>query len=230
MSTVPTKPEDAIAWVQDHVTPWTTNAEALKLDVATLGQLGALASAANDALTARRAADTAARDAVANLHAAVKTMRELAGGQVSIIRATARNDQNPQAIYSLAQIPAPADRAPAPPPAPVTDFQVTLEEGGSLRVSFKCANAARTGGVIYRVERQATAQEPFQFLLNAQDKFFVDGSFPNTSPQITYRVTGQSSTKTGPTSYFTVRYGANQQGAAQATIVSQGQAGDNRAS
>lgn len=230
MSTIPVKPEHAIDWVQDRVGPWTANAETLKLDPLVVGELSALASAANDALTAKRAAQTAARAAVANLNVAVKAMRTLAGGQVSIIRATARNAENPQTIYNAAQIPAPADREPSPPPAAVTDFKVTLKEGGSLMVDFKCPNSPRVGGVVYRVERQAAPQEPYLFLLNAQEKHFEDSSFPGTSSLITYRVTGQSSTKTGPTSYFTVRYGAGNQSQGQATIVSQGPATETKAS
>lgn len=153
-------------------------------------------------------------------------MRSTTSLRVSNIRTYARGTANPSAVYSLAEIPAPATPTEAPPPATPFGFKVALLEGGSLQFSFKCTNPPRVHGVTYRVERQNAPQLPYEFLVNAKDKHFEDNAFPNSATLITYRVTSQTSTKDGVPTYFTVRYGSNQ----QATIVSQGPATQSEAS
>lgn len=226
MSTIPQNPDDAILWLTDHLATWGPNPTGVGLSEL---DLTAMQAALDSAIAARAqtvATRQAAKTATADYHNKLKDMRSATSLRVAKIRTYARGTADPDAVYTLAEIPAPATPTEAPPPAQVTDFRVALEEGGALRVSFKCANPPRVSGVTYRVERQDAPQTPFTFLVNAKEKSFEDASFPNTSPLITYRVTSQSSTKDGPTSYFTVRYGAGN----QAQIISQGPATESQAS
>ncbi len=231
MSTIPPNPDDAILWLADHLDTWGTELGSVGLSELDITEM----QAALDAVTAARAQTvalrTASKAATSDYHNKIKAMREATSLRVAKIRTYARGTANPESVYTLAEIPAPATPTETPAPATPSDFRAALEEGGALTFSFKCANPRRVQGVTYRVERQDAAQTPFVFLLNAKEKSFTDSSFPSTSSLITYRVTAQTSTKDGTATYFTVRYGAgNQAGGGQATIVSQGPATETKAS
>lgn len=219
MSTVPQKGSDAIPWVKAHVTPWTTNAEQLKLDPTVIAALNTQADLAETRRVAMNAAWSAWRGAVASYNQAVKDLRGQAGGQVSIIRSTARTSADPTNIYTLAAIPAPADRAPAPAPGVATDFKTSLLQGGSITLTFKCPSPPRTGPVTYRVERRVVAagggQAPFTFYKNAKERTFTDDSIPLGTAQVDYRITAQTSTNDGDPAIFGVQFGSGN----QATVV-----------
>lgn len=218
MSTIPTQPEQSIDWVQAHIGPWTTNAELLKLDPLVIGELSALASAAADARTAKINAKTAYSNAVTTFDEAVKAMRTLAGGQVSIIRSTARNAENPEAIYTAAVVPAPADRAASPAPGTPTGFKHSLSIGGDLTVRFACPNPPRVGPVTYRVERRVgISSNPFIPFVTLKDRELVDSGIPQGTTEVTYRITPQTSTKDGGLAQFAIQFGAGN----QATLVEQ---------
>ena len=227
MSTVPEKYPEAIAWVDTRVPIWTENAAAIGLEVAQPTNLGALATAAS---AAKAAYDTAKSDSDAKYEAyqaAARAMRSQATAQVGQIRSFAKGSASPSTVYSTAQIPAPADRAPTPPPGTPEAFRVSLLATGSLKFAFKCPNPSRTPSITYKVERQDTPQSPFTFLLNAKKREFEDSNFPATSTFISYRVTAQTTTQDGPAATFTVRYGAGNQ---SATILSQGPVVESKAS
>ncbi|MEQ9096548.1 MAG: hypothetical protein RIE32_09820 [Phycisphaerales bacterium] len=218
MSTIPTQPEQSIDWVQAHITPWTDNAVLLKLDPAVIGELSALASAAANARTAKINAKTAYRNAVAAFDEAVASMRSLASGQVTIIRATARNAENPEAIYTAAVVPAPADRTATPAPGTPTMFKHSLSIGGELTVRFACPNPARVGPVTYRVERRiGGTNNPFVPFLTLKDRELTDTGIPLGTPEVAYRITPQTSTKDGGLAQFAIQFGAGN----QATLVEQ---------
>lgn len=211
MSTVPRKGTDAIPWCLAHITPWNDNAVALKLDSADVAELASLTAVAQQSRTDLDAAEDAYRSAVASYNQAVKDMRTLASGQVAIIRATARNSDDPTSIYTLGAIPAPADPQPAPAPGTATSFKVELLQGGAITLRFRCPNPPRTGPVTYRVERQVASQSPFTFFVNAKERTFTDASIPPGTAQVVYRITAQTSTKDGNPAVFGVQFGAGNQ-------------------
>ncbi len=217
MSTVPRKGSDAIPWVQAHITPWTTNAEMLKLDPTVIASLDSLADLAESRRVALEAAETARSNALLAYNQSVKDMRTLASGQVATIRSTARNSADPTTIYTLAGIPAPADPSPRPAPGVPTGFKVQLLQGGSITLTFKCPNPARTGPVTYRVERRIGAQTPWVFFKNAKERAFTDATIPQGTALVSYRITAQTSTNDGNPAIFGVEFGAGN----QATVVEQ---------
>lgn len=225
MSTVPRKGSETIPWVKAHITPWTTNAEALKLDPTVITALNAQADLAETRRVAMNAAWSAWRGAVASYNQSIKDLREQAGGQVSIIRSTARTSDNPTSIYTMAAIPAPADPAPRPAPGVATDFKTSLLQGGSITLTFKCPNPPRTGPVTYRVERRVVpaggGQAPFTFYKNAKERTFTDDSIPQGTAQVDYRITAQTSTNDGNPAIFGVQFGSGN----QATVVQVGGGG-----
>jgi hypothetical protein len=226
MSTVPSNPDDAILWLEDHLDTWGADPTVVGLSELDITEMQAALDAVIAARSETVATRIAAKTATTDYKNAYKNMRSSTSLRIARIRTYARGTANPAAVYSLAEIPAPATPTEAPPPATPYGFKVSLLEGGSLGFSFKCANPKRVHGVTYRVERQDAPQTPYVFLVNAKDKHFEDDAFPNSATYITYRVTSQTSTKDGVPTYFTVRYGNNQ----QATIVSQGPATTTQAS
>ncbi len=215
MSTVPTQPDQAVSWCLEHVEPWTEHALTLKLDPAAVAEFDTLTDAAQAARQALVSARLAYKNALADSRTAVKAMRTSAGANVTTIRATAKNSATPQAIYSLALVPAPADPAPRPAPGKPAEFRADLLEGGGIRMRFKCPNPPRTGPVTYRVERRIGTQAPLVFFMNAKERTFDDETIPAGTAEATYAVTAQTSTRDGNTGYFSVRFGANN----QATVV-----------
>ncbi len=227
MSTVPTKYAQAIAWIKTRVPIWTAAGANIGVDPLQIGELSAQVSAAETALAEYNAAlaDAEAKGEV--FRNAFKVARQNASGQVVRIRGFARTAPDPAQVYADAQIPEPTKRAPTPAPGMPEAFRVALDLNGDLRFTFKCDNPPRTKGVTYLVQRQNEPQGPFEFLTLAKDREFVDSTFPNSSTQISYMVTAQTATKSGPNATLTVRYGSGNGGA---QIIAQGPATETKAS
>lgn len=225
MSTVPTKYPEAIDWVNTHVPIWTAVAADIGLDPLRVGELGTLASEAASARTAYLESLDETRAKALAYRTAAKAMRTMASGQVVQIRGFARTSANPASVYEDAQIPEPAKPAPAPAPGTPSGFKVQLLESGNLKFTFDCEHPAKVSGVTYKVLRQVSPQEPYQFLLNAKGRSFEDDSLTGDSRVITYVVTAQTSTKDGNPAYFTVRFGAGN----QAQIIAQGPVAESEA-
>ncbi len=218
MSTVPIKYPEAIAWVNTHVPIWTAAAASIGLDPTQPVTLDALATAASDAKAAYDAAKSQSDSLYEAYQLAAKEMRTQATAQVGQIRSFAKGSSNPGAVYTAAQIPAPADRTPKPAPGTPALFTVGLDQSGALSVKFKCPNPPRVGALSYIVERSIGSQQPFVYLMTAAERSFDDDTVPYGSGDVTYRVTAQSPTKKGLPGYFTVRFGVNN----QPQIISQG--------
>ena len=218
MSTVPRKYPEAIAWVNTHVPIWTAAAASIGLDPTQPVNLDALATEAAAAKAAYDAAKSESDTLYEAYQAKAKAMRTQATSQVGQIRSFAKGSPNPQTVYTAAQIPAPADRAPLPAPGTPVLFTIGLDQSGALSVKFKCPNPPRVGSLSYIVERSLGAQQPFVYLKTVAERVFDDDTVPNGTGDVTYRVTAQSPTKQGSPGYFTVRFGVNN----QPQIVSQG--------
>ncbi len=218
MSTVPRKYPEAIDWVNTHVPIWTAAAASIGLDPTQPANLGALATEASDAKAAYDAAKSESDTLYEAYQAKARAMRTQATAQVGQIRSFAKGTANPSAVYTDAQIPAPADPTPKPAPGTPVVFTVELDQSGALNVRFKCPNPPRVGALTYIVERSIGAQQPFSYLMTAAERSFEDDTVPNGTSDVTYRVTAQSPTKKGLPGYFTVRFGVNN----QPQIVSQG--------
>ncbi|MFI4916016.1 MAG: hypothetical protein ACIAS6_05855 [Phycisphaerales bacterium JB060] len=209
MSTIPQSYPDAIDWTIDHLANWPADPTTIGLDEARILELTALKDAAAAALANARQLDEDKKAAYAAYHAAGRAMRDYASQSVGLIRGFAKASDNPSAIYSLAQIPAPADPAPAPTPGKPTDYKVRLLDDGSLEVTFECDNEG-ANAVSYEVRRRdGTAQSaPFQFIKNAGERRFVDDTIPYGTSTVVYRVVAFRTTGRGDPAIFMVTFGA----------------------
>ncbi|MEQ9095959.1 MAG: hypothetical protein RIE32_06820 [Phycisphaerales bacterium] len=209
MSTVPKSYPDAIDWTTDHLANWPADPTEIGLDAARILELTQRKDLAAAALANARQLDADKKAAYEDYHAKAKAMRDYASQSVGIVRSFAQGSDNPQAVYTLAQIPAPADPAPAPPPGVPYKFETRLIQGGALEVSFECDNEG-TNAVSYEVRRRDGSGQgaPFNFIMNAGERRFVDDTIPNGTGTVTYRIVGFRTINRGEPAYFVVAFGA----------------------
>lgn len=219
MPTVPERLPDAIDWCTNHLSAWPNDPTTIGLSLDDVADLASLAQAAASARTSAQAANDAKLVAFADYNTAGKAMRDKATALVAKIRGTAKASADPQAVYSAALIPAPADREPTPAPGTPYEFTVALQQSGAITLSFKCDNPGNVAGVTYKVERQDEPQGAFNFVTIAQEREFTDNTVPAGSALVTYRVTAARSTRFGMPAEFNVRFGAGN----QAQVVQGGQ-------
>ena len=207
MPIVPTRVQDLLQFADDHYNVWLTNA-------VNVGLLPAQATAFKTAATTARAdfntamaAEQARKAATITSNASIRTLRTKAADTLALIKAFAENQANPNAVYALAQIPAPAAPSPAPPPGKPTDLIVTLMENGVLGLKWKCPNPVGTQGTIYEVLRKASPTSPFVFIgASGQRSFDDDGVFAG-STNLVYQITAVRSTLRGMPAQFNINFG-----------------------
>lgn len=210
MSTYPTSPRaDFLQWCQTHQQVFIDNAAAIGLTPEQATGFAVNTNAAVAADLAQEEAQTTAKVATQTVNDAVGVLRGDAGDVVRSIRAFAELQANPNAVYALAQIPAPAAATPAPPPARPTNLTVLLEAAsGDLTLRWKAANPVGTSGTAYIIRRRLPGESEFQFLGVTGSKKFVDSSLVAGPDSVQYTVQGQRGDSTGPLSeVFTVTFG-----------------------
>lgn len=220
MSTVPRKLPEAIVWTTNRVPVWAQAGAAIGLDPVKVGQLGAKASAAQAALTEYQEAEAIWLAKGQVYRELATSMRDDAAAMVFQIRGTAKASANPGAVYAAAQIPAPAQPGPTPPPGTPTEFAIVLLQNGDLTIGFKCNNPGNVAGVQYHVERSvAGTQGPYAFLQTVGERRFTDTTIPQGSSAVHYRVTARRSTQPGNPAVFSVQFGSGNNAVQTAKIV-----------
>lgn len=221
MSTYPTSPRsDFLSWAAAHQQIFIDNAAAIGLTPAQATAFAFATTGAADADLAQVQAQEAAKVATQQVNDAVDVLRGEAGDVVRSIRAFAETQANPNAIYALAQIPAPADPTPAPPPAEPKNLIVTLEpQNGNLMLKWKASNPPGTSGTAYIVKRRLPKESDFQFIGVTGTKEFVDTTLIAGPDSVQYTVQGQRGNSAGPVSQvFTVTFGRLAGGALTAYV------------
>ena len=214
---VPKAKNANIAFYENHIGPWSTNAVAIGTTAATVTDLQTKTDAARAALTAQQQAYQTAKTATEALKNAINAMNDAGAGIIDQIRGMAKNSGNPN-VYTLAEIPGPAIPAPVAPPAQPRDFKVSLDNG-SLIITWKASNPAGAQGTIYRIFRSANGG-PTTYLGDVGSKKFIDTDIPAGTTQVTYEIQGVRSTAAGMWGTFIVKFGTNAVGEATATIAS----------
>ncbi len=214
MKIKPTTRVGQIEWAENHVDPWTTNAEAIGSSTAEIAAFAAKTLAARAAYQAQQAAQAAAVDATTNLNMAMEQMNDAAADIVKKVRAKAATDGN--GIYALASIPAPAVPSPIGDPGMPYGFVATLQPEGWLEIRWKCDNPPRATGTIYTVYRN-DGDGTWKNIGGAGMKRFIDTSVPSGVPSVSYKVRAVRSTGAGVANIFTVNFGVNSAGEMTAT-------------
>jgi hypothetical protein len=220
MSTIPKSYPDAIDWTTTHLANWPADPTEIGLDAARILELTQRKDLAAAALAHALQLDGQKKAAFEAYHTKARSMRDYASQSVGIIRSFARASDNPEAIYTLAQIPAPAGPTPAPAPGVPYKFETRLIQGGSLEVTFECDNEG-SSAVNYEVRRRDGGGQgaPYAFVLNAGERRFVDDTIPNGTGTVSYQIVGFRTNTRGEPAYFTVVFGAGN----SAQVVSSGE-------
>lgn len=220
MATYPTTPRSAfLAWCQTHVPIFVEHdseiglTEPQALSFQTAYNNAAAATAAQDAaISAAKAATAAANDKVAILRNSASLMTRL-------IRTYATAHNNP-GVYTMAQIPPPADPSEAPPPAKPIELSVELNNAsGALTLRWKASNPVGTTGTSYIIRRKLPSQSAFTFLGVSGEKRFVDNTFTAGPDSVQYTVQGQRADSAGPESdAFVINFGKTPSGQTTAFV------------
>jgi hypothetical protein len=147
----------------------------------------------------------------------VRDLQNAGSDIIKQIRAKAAVDGDN--VYVLAQIPAPALPSPVPPPGTPTDFIVTLNPDGSLKLRWKCANPAGSMGTMYQVSRRIGSGGPLVQIGGSGVKSFLDATVPAGTPAVTYQITAARSTALGVAAQFVVNFGVGGGGEMTASVV-----------
>ncbi|HEV2295585.1 MAG TPA: hypothetical protein VGR35_17180 [Tepidisphaeraceae bacterium] len=124
---------------------------------------------------------------------------------------------DPQSVYDLAQIPAPALPTPVTTLGMPANFTATLDQSGALTLKWKCASP-RASGTVYQVWRRTTPAGEFTYLGGVGDKKDVDAAIPAGYSQVTYQIQAVRSTAVGPWAQFNVNFGVSTGGAMTASV------------
>lgn len=209
MAVIPSRTEDLLTFLNDRVEGWADNAVALSLDAASLQAWTAAVTAANADFSAASKARQAAKAAVLTQNASLRTVRRLTANLIREIRIAADRNANPDSIYSLAQLPPPAQPSPRPVPNQPTDLRATIDPTeGVLTLRWKAKDNA---GTIYRVERATISASgelsDFGEIGLVGEKSFADETLPVGVAGVVYVVKGVRSRRVGPaSSTLTVRF------------------------
>jgi hypothetical protein len=204
---IPNKTADFIAWAAQRAPVWAASAGELGISpqLAAAVQQASLAAAAS--MRARDAAMAGARSATAVLKEDIRDLRRVVVEAVQLIRISAQNAQSPALVYQLAQVPAPAQPAPLPPPGVCAGFKVGLDAEGNVVLAWKCRNPPSAQGTVYMIWRRVNDAGDFEFIGASGVKKFADLAIPRGAWQIEYRVQTRRASALGPVSIWTVRFG-----------------------
>lgn len=208
MSTVPTIRTGKVQFYENHVSPWATNAVAIGLTVADVTALGVDTGAARAAYNEMLAARSASKAATQNFYNMVAAMHSAPGrgsDMLDAIRNYAQTTGDPD-VYTLAEVPPPADPGTVPPPGTPDSFRVSLLQDRAIELSWKCDNPAGAAGTVYEI-RRAVDGGPMTLIDTAGERKFVDATLPANPGPVTYRVTAIRSTLKGNPASYTVYFG-----------------------
>lgn len=210
MATYPTSPRiDFLQWCQAHEAAFAANPAALGLTAAQATDFAEQTHQVAGAELTQELALQAAKVATAQVNGAYAELRAQAGDIIRSIRAFAELQNDPNAVYGLAQIPAPAASTPAPPPAEPTHLTVQLQpQTGDLWLRWKASNPDGTSGTSYIIRRRLPGETQFTFIGVSGKKKFIDSTLVAGPDSVQYTVQGQRADLTGPLSQvFTVTFG-----------------------
>lgn len=215
---LPDKTLEQIEFCEAHLPAWTAApATAIGLTAGQITSLTTLTTATRAAYNAAQAARNASKAATTTLSTSAVNMRELASDLIRTIKAYADLQASPGAVYSLAQIPQPVAPTPMPAPGKPTDFQVVLEPGGAITLTWAGLYSAASSGSFYNVYRKLPGQTGFTMIGGASGSTtesrrmrFTDGSVPSSAAGTgaSYIIQGQRGTSMGIASdILTVEFG-----------------------
>lgn len=187
MAIVPDSRIDKVVFYETHLTPWTNNAVAIGL---TLPEVAALSIATTDARAAYNtmiAARAAAKAATQSFYTSVSNMHSAPGlgsDMIDTIKNFAQTTDDPN-VYTLAQIPPPADPVPAGPPETPTNVSGIINSDGAVELKWKGTLASST---FYEILRKLDGELTWTVIDSVGAKGYLDNTVPVGTASVQYRV------------------------------------------
>lgn len=206
MGVVPQARAAKIEFCEGHVTTWNLNAVAMGSSVPTITAWQAKVVAARAALTAQTAAMGAAKTATLNFNLAIDALDAATAEVIQQVRLKAVTGGD--AIYGLADIPAPATPTHRPTPGTPYKFEAILNPDGSVDMSWKCDNSGNSG-TTYQVYRSVGGSTDYLCLGGSGQRKFTDDTIPAGVTQLTYKIQATRTTAVGLWATFNVFFGSN---------------------
>ena len=205
MNVLPDGKVSKVEFCEQHLATWTSAATQIGTTTVAVGNLETLTEAARAAFNAQKLAQDNAKSATIAFNLAVQSMTTAAADIIKSIKTKAATAGD--SVYSLANIPAPANPGPCGPLGTCGDYSATLNVNGSLTLTWKCTNPRNASGTVYQVWRRTTADGAFEYIGGSGEKKFTDSTIPAGSSQVTYQLQAVRSTSVGPWSQFNVNFG-----------------------
>ncbi|NRA57700.1 MAG: hypothetical protein HRU13_06240, partial [Phycisphaerales bacterium] len=183
-----------------HITPFTDHQAEIGLSAETVALLTSQSGSARDAWDSYVAARQAATAAKTAWYEAIGEATTTARSALRNINTFAKDQQNPDGVYALAEIDPPKPREPLGEPPVPTDLTVTLDTEGRANLRFK---GTRQGGTVFTIQRRTTGTDglttSWTTITTIAERVFIDGGTPTGVASIAYRVRGE---RVGGTSAF----------------------------
>ncbi|HYE61329.1 MAG TPA: fibronectin type III domain-containing protein [Phycisphaerales bacterium] len=195
-------------FAKDHVGPFTTAPAAVGLSPTQAAAYTQAVTDAGDALDSISMLKQALKTATANANEKFRTLNQVMTQTVELIDIFAANSADPQEVYNTAELLPPTVPSEAGPPGLPGLFRATLNEDGSVKISWKCKNPVGTQGTVYVVRRKLLNATQFTQVALTGSRSYTDNSIPSASGGAVYTVQAQRGNVLGPTSApFTLQFG-----------------------
>jgi len=202
---------DAIDFGIAHIEPLTSNMAAVGLQSGDISSYTLAVTKANDANIAVIQAKEALRTATGLANERWREMTAVFTTVFGKVDAFAAASADPANVWSLAQLPPPPTPGSLPEPGRPDSFKATLNEDGSVKLTWKCKNPHGAQGTVYFVRRRllsAGPGAPWTQVAVIGAKNWTDATIPSSSGGASYSVQAQRGGSIGLASApFTVQFG-----------------------
>lgn len=194
MAILPATDIKKLEFVEAHIAAWTSSAALIGLLGPQVVAIDNAAKAARQAFNAQQIAKNAAKGATQTFHNATEAMVDLVRVAITNIKNKADSAHDPN-VYTLAQIPPPADPAPVGPPDAPTNVVADPNADGTVSIRWKGTTANQTFFTLWRRTTPAPGSSTEWSSLGATAaKNFIDATVPSGVAGVEYRVTAQRQT------------------------------------
>ncbi len=177
-----------IEFCEFHAPIWAVSPPLLGLSSLQLTNLTTATVNARKDYNLAQSARQASKAATTTMRGTTAIMRDQATDLIRVIKGFAELQANPNAVYGLAQIPAPMPPTPAQAPGQPEKLSVNLESSGAVTISWEATDASASSGAFFNVLRQLPGQSVYAQLTvtpgtssHSRRMSFTDSSIPTSA-------------------------------------------------
>lgn len=197
MSVLPANRLQQVEFCENHHDVWVAAAPTIGLLPSQISALDTLTATARKDYDAAQQARQASKARTQAFYISCGLMRDKAAELIRVIKTYADTTNNPN-VYTIAQIPAPAEPGVNPPPGQPTNVVVTLSPSGVLNFKWKSENS--TGGFFQVKRRIGASATPYAIIGGAGEREYFDTTLPLGASNVTYIIQGFRGNTPGPES------------------------------